>query len=71
MEIGKKYGMYIALAVVFGMMLLYGWPEARAFISGLVNIVVGPFAALGLPFFALVLIQIGRASCRERVCQYV
>ena len=56
MEIGKKYGMYIALAVVFGMMLLYGWLEARAFISGLVNIVVGPFAALGLPFFALVLI---------------
>lgn len=56
MEIGKKYGMYIALAVVFGMMLLYGWPEARAVISGVVDIVVGPFAALGLPFFALVLI---------------
>lgn len=56
MEIGKKYGMYIALAVVFGMMLLYGWPEARAAISGVVDIVVGPFAALGLPFFALVLI---------------
>lgn len=56
MEIGKKYGMYIALAVVFGMMLLYGWPEARAVISGVVDIIVGPFAALGLPFFALVLI---------------
>ena len=56
MEIGKKYGMYIALAVVFGMMLLYGWPEARAVISGVVDIVIGPFAALGLPFFALVLI---------------
>lgn len=56
MEIGKKYGMYIALAVVFGMMLLYGWPEARALISGIVDIVIGPFAALGLPFFALVLI---------------
>lgn len=56
MEIGKKYGMYIALAVVFGMMLLYGWPEARAVISGAVDIIVGPFAALGLPFFALVLI---------------
>ncbi|HJK12797.1 MAG TPA: EMC3/TMCO1 family protein, partial [Methanocorpusculum sp.] len=56
MEFGKKYGMYIALAVVFGMMLLYGWPEARTFISGIVDIVIGPFAALGLPFFALVLI---------------
>lgn len=56
MEIGKKYGMYIALAAVFGMMLLYGWPEARAGISSAVDIIVGPFAALGLPFFALVLI---------------
>ncbi|MDU9376265.1 hypothetical protein McpSp1_08630 [Methanocorpusculaceae archaeon Sp1] len=56
MEIGKKYGMYIALAVVFGMMLLYGWPEARTFIASLVDLVIGPFAALGLPFFALVLI---------------
>ncbi|MDR0438899.1 MAG: Gp15 family bacteriophage protein [Methanocalculaceae archaeon] len=56
MVIGKKYGMYIALAVVFGMMLLYGWPEARAFISGIVDIIIGPFVALGLPFFALVLI---------------
>ncbi|MDR3102236.1 MAG: EMC3/TMCO1 family protein [Methanocalculaceae archaeon] len=56
MEIGKKYGMYIALAVVFGMIPLYGWQEARAVISGIVNIVIGPFAALGLPFFALVLI---------------
>lgn len=56
MASGKNYGMYIALAVVFGMMLLYGWPEARAFIAGIVDIIVGPFAALGLPFFALVLI---------------
>jgi uncharacterized membrane protein (DUF106 family) len=56
MEIDKKYGMYVALTVVFGMMFLYGWPEARAFISGIVDIVIGPFAALGLPFFALVLI---------------
>jgi uncharacterized membrane protein (DUF106 family) len=56
MASGKNYGMYIALAVVFGMMLLYGWPEARAAIAGVVDIVVGPFAALGLPFFALVLI---------------
>ncbi len=52
----KKYSMYIALAVVFGMMMLYGWQEARQVIAGIVNIVIGPFAALGLPFFALVLI---------------
>ena len=56
MEFGKKYGMYIALAVVLGMIPLYSWQEARTFISGIVDIVVGPFAALGLPFFALVLI---------------
>ncbi len=55
-EFSKKYSMYIALAVVFGMMMLYGWQEARQVIAGIVNIVIGPFAALGLPFFALVLI---------------
>lgn len=52
----KKYSMYIALAVVFGMMLLYQWQGARQVIAGVVDIVIGPFAALGLPFFALVLI---------------
>ncbi|HJJ98917.1 MAG TPA: EMC3/TMCO1 family protein [Methanocorpusculum sp.] len=56
METGKKYGMYIALVAVIGMMLLYNWPEARATISDAVNIFLGPFVALGLPFFALVLI---------------
>ncbi|HJJ88543.1 MAG TPA: EMC3/TMCO1 family protein [Methanocorpusculum sp.] len=56
MEISNKYGMYVALAVVFSMMLLYGWSEARALISGVVDLIVGPFSALGLPFFALVLI---------------
>ncbi len=55
-EFSKKYGMYVALAVVFGMMLLYGWEWARQVIAGIVDIVIGPFVALGLPFFALVLI---------------
>ena len=55
-EFSKKYSTYIALAVVFGMMMLYGWQEARQVIAGIVDIVIGPFAALGLPFFALVLI---------------
>ncbi|WP_319377958.1 DUF106 domain-containing protein [uncultured Methanocorpusculum sp.] len=55
-EFSKKNSMYITLAVVFGMMMLYGWQEARQVIAGVVNIVIGPFAALGLPFFALVLI---------------
>src|SRR3546814_8574177 len=44
--------------------------------SGLALVVLAPFLALmlGLPAHclpALVLSQIGRASCRERVCQYV
>ena len=55
-EFSKKYSTYIALAVVFGMMMLYGWQEARQVIAGIGDIVIGPFAALGLPFFALVLI---------------
>ena len=68
MEFGKKYGMYIALAVVLGMIPLYSWQEARTFISGIVDIVIGPFAALGLPFFALVLILARKNSRSSTSC---
>lgn len=55
-EFGKKYGMFIALAAMFGIMLLYQWEWARQTIAGVVDIVIGPFVAMGLPFFALILI---------------
>ena len=55
-EFGKKYGMFIALAAMFGIMLLYQWEWARQTIAGIVDIVIGPFVAMGLPFFALLLI---------------
>ena len=55
-EFWKKYGMFVALAVMFGMMFLYQWKELRQAIAGIVNIVIAPFQAMGLPFFALVLI---------------
>lgn len=55
-EFGKKYGMLIALAAMVGIMLLYQWEWARQTIAGLVDIIIGPFVAMGLPFFALLLI---------------
>lgn len=55
-EFWKKYGMFVALLVMFGMMFLYQWQELRQFIAGIVDIVIAPFQAMGLPFFALVLI---------------
>lgn len=55
-EFGNKYGMFIALAAMFGIMLLYQWEWARQTIAGIVDIVIGPFVAMGLPFFALILI---------------
>lgn len=55
-EFSKKYGMFVALAAMFGIMLLYQWEWARQTIAGIVNIVIGPFVAMGLPFFALILI---------------
>ena len=55
-EVGKKYGMFIALAAMFGIMLLYQWEWARQTIAGVVDIIIGPFVAMGLPFFALILI---------------
>ena len=55
-EFSDKYGMFIALAAMFGIMLLYQWEWARQTIAGIVDIVIGPFVAMGLPFFALILI---------------
>ena len=55
-ECVKKYGMFIALAAMFGIMLLYQWEWARQTIAGVVDIIIGPFVAMGLPFFALILI---------------
>ncbi len=55
-EFGKKYGMFIALAAMVGIMLLYQWEWARQTIAGLVDIIIGPFVVMGLPFFALLLI---------------
>ncbi|HJJ42498.1 MAG TPA: EMC3/TMCO1 family protein, partial [Methanocorpusculum sp.] len=55
-ELREKYGMYVALAFVFGTMLLYGVQPIRQFIAGIVDVVISPFVAMGLPFFALVLI---------------
>lgn len=48
--------MFIALAAMIGIMLLYQWEWARQTIAGIVDIVIGPFVAMGLPFFALLLI---------------
>ncbi len=48
--------MFIALAAMVGIMLLYQWEWARQTIAGLVDIIIGPFVAMGLPFFALLLI---------------
>ncbi len=48
--------MFIALAVMFGIMLLYQWEWARQTIAGIVDIVISPFVAMGLPFFAIILI---------------
>lgn len=55
-KIGDKYGMFIALGAMIAMMLLYQWPEARAVIAGIANVVISPFEAMGIPFFGLVLI---------------
>ncbi len=55
-EFGKKYGMFIALAAMVGIMLLYPWEWARQTLAGLVDIIIGPSVAMGLPFFALLLI---------------
>ena len=55
-EFGNKYGMFIALAAMIGIMLLYQWEWARQTIAGVVDIIIGPFVAMGLPFFALILI---------------
>ena len=55
-KIGDKYGMFIAFAAMIAMMLLYQWPEARAVIAGIANVVIAPFEAMGIPFFGLVLI---------------
>lgn len=48
--------MFIALAAMVGIMLLYQWEWARQTIAGLFDIIIGPFVAMGLPFFALLLI---------------
>jgi len=55
-KIFDKYGMFIALGAMLAMLLLYQWEAARKVIAGIVNVVIGPFEALGIPFFALVLI---------------
>ena len=55
-KIGDKYGMFIALGAMVAMMLLYQWQDARNVIAGIVDVVIAPFEAMGLPFFALVLI---------------
>ena len=55
-EFGNKYGMFIALAAMIGIMLLYQWEWARQTMAGVVDIIIGPFVAMGLPFFALILI---------------
>jgi len=55
-KIFDKYGMFIALGAMLAMLLLYQWEGARKFIAGIVNVVIAPFEAMGLPFFALVLI---------------
>lgn len=55
-KIFDKYGMFIALGAMLAMLLLYQWDAARAVIAGIVNVVIAPFEAMGLPFFALVLI---------------
>ena len=55
-KIFDKYGMIIALGAMVAMMLLYQWTEARNAIAGVVDVIISPFVAMGLPFFALVLI---------------
>ncbi len=55
-KIFDKYGMFIALSAMVAMMLLYQWTAARNAIAGVVDVIISPFVAMGLPFFALVLI---------------
>ena len=55
-KIFDKYGLFIALGVMVAMMALYQWQDARNAIAGVVDVIISPFVAMGLPFFALVLI---------------
>ncbi|HJJ47409.1 MAG TPA: EMC3/TMCO1 family protein [Methanocorpusculum sp.] len=55
-EFWHKYGMFVSLVFMFGLMFLYQWQELRQAIAGIVNVIIAPFQAMGLPFFALVLI---------------
>ena len=55
-KIGEKYGLFIAIGAMIALMLLYQWQDARNVIAGIVDVVISPFEAMGLPFFALVLI---------------
>ncbi|HJJ28829.1 MAG TPA: EMC3/TMCO1 family protein [Methanocorpusculum sp.] len=55
-EFWHKYGMFVSLAFMFALMFLYQWKELRAAIASIVDVVIAPFQAMGLPFFALVLI---------------
>ena len=55
-KIFDKYGMFIALGAMVAMVLLYQWEAARKVVAGIVDVVISPFEAMGLPFFALVLV---------------
>ncbi|MDO5847834.1 MAG: EMC3/TMCO1 family protein [Methanocorpusculum sp.] len=55
-KFADKYGLFIAIGAMIAMMLLYQWQDARNVIAGIVDVVIAPFEAMGLPFFALVLI---------------
>ncbi|HJJ57166.1 MAG TPA: EMC3/TMCO1 family protein [Methanocorpusculum sp.] len=55
-KIFDKYGMFIALGAMVAMVLLYQWEAARKIVAGIVDVVISPFEAMGLPFFALVLV---------------
>ncbi|HJJ54983.1 MAG TPA: hypothetical protein O0X50_02735, partial [Methanocorpusculum sp.] len=55
-KIFDKYGMVIGLGAMIAMIPLYQWKAVRNGIASIVDVVISPFEAMGLPFFALVLI---------------
>jgi uncharacterized membrane protein (DUF106 family) len=52
----KKYGMYIAFILAFGLMMAYAVDWVRNGIAGVLDLALGPLSdTFGLPFFAVIL----------------
>ena len=67
-KISDKYGIYIALGFMMLMMYSYSVQWLRAGVGQGIDSAFSPLIdSFKIPFYILILIQIGRASCRERV----